>query len=412
MAIEKLNARRVETIKADGGKMLEVRDEIAAGLMLRVMSSGLKTWSFAYARSSDGRNRRARLGHFPAKSLEDARRDAAAMRRVVDDGGDPAGEAQAKKTADTFAELAGAWVKRQIEANYSEARAYDVRLMLDKDLLPALGQMKADAVTGKDIRRVLDKVLDRGSSVRANRVLSAVRAIYTWGRGQQRTAIDPTLGLAKPTKEKPRDRILSGTEIAAFWAALPRAKMSEGNRLAYRLLLATAQRESAVAEAAKMWVIPRERTKSKRDDHRVPLSALAVNILDAAFALAGDSPWVFPSVSRKGEAKPIDGHDLNKAMQRARQASIWGIPYFTTHDLRRTAATTLGDLGFEDFIIGHVLDHAGASRGTITGRVYNRAKYDPQKRQALDALGAHIETLVGIRQPATNVVAFPASASA
>ena len=52
MATEKLNARRVETVKADSGKMLELRDGVTTGLELRVMPGGMKSWSFSYTRAS------------------------------------------------------------------------------------------------------------------------------------------------------------------------------------------------------------------------------------------------------------------------------------------------------------------------------------------------------------------------
>lgn len=49
----------------------------------------------------------------------------------------------------------------------------------------------------------------------------------------------------------------------------------------------------------------------------------------------------------------------------------------------------MGELGFDDFTIGLVLNHK--SRG-ITGR-YNLAQYEPQKRRALDAWAARLRDL-------------------
>ncbi len=51
-------------------------------------------------------------------------------------------------------------------------------------------------------------------------------------------------------------------------------------------------------------------------------------------------------------------------------------------DLRRTVATRLAGLGFDDTTIGRVLNHA---RYTVTSRHYIRHDYLEQVRQALDA---------------------------
>ena len=62
-----------------------------------------------------------------------------------------------------------------------------------------------------------------------------------------------------------------------------------------------------------------------------------------------------------------------------------GVKEWTIHDLRRTAATRMADSGVQPHIIEAVLNHVSGHKGGIAG-VYNRAAYEPEKREALDTL--------------------------
>src|SRR5262249_24975110 len=73
---------------------------------------------------------------------------------------------------------------------------------------------------------------------------------------------------------------------------------------------------------------------------------------------------------------------VSKAVRRSRAAI--GIPHWTSHDLRRTAATGMADLGVAPHVIGHVLNHRAVTQGTIADQVYNRYGYDREKRQDLE----------------------------
>ncbi len=400
------------------GKRLEVRDTEAVGLELRATPSGNRSWRYHYTRPSDGKRGCISIGHYPGTSLDQARERAWELKRAVDNDKDPAAERQAKREADTVQELVDAWLLHYAEPTKADRSLIDDKSMLNKDVLPALGLMKADQVTKRDVVKMLDTVAARGVKVRPNRVLALVRSIYRWGIGRDRVVSDPTVGIAKYHKEVSRDRVLSAVEVERVWRGLDTAKMSEGSRIAMRLLLVTGQRESMVCEMSRseidfksgVWTIPKGRTKSRLGDHAVPLSPLALALIADAEKLAGDSRWLFTSQKGKGNARtgaveaddrgPITGNSLGVATRR----TDWGIPHFTVHDLRRTAASGMGDLGFGDDVIGRVLHHA---KKDVT-RIYNKSDYLPQKRTALDAWAAQLELILGIRQPQTNVVALRA----
>ncbi|MEQ1713165.1 MAG: site-specific integrase [Hyphomicrobium sp.] len=244
---------------------------------------------------------------------------------------------------------------------------------------------------------------------------------------------DPTTGLAPPiAKEKPRDRELSPDEIAHLWAALERAptqrrlapkghargeklagdgdvKMTRATALAMKLSLVTAQRIGEVAGIAiaeldlndlnPVWTVPAERSKNGRPN-RVPLSPLALQLIREARALAPNSPWLFPGAS--GLA-PMDPHAATKALGRAREAI--GLPDFRVHDLRRTAATRMAEIGINPHTISLVLNHVSARAGTVTSKVYVQYSYDREKREALGAWGARLQSIID-GNARSNVIAL------
>jgi integrase len=114
---------------------------------------------------------------------------------------------------------------------------------------------------------------------------------------------------------------------------------------------------------------------SKTDNgHRIYLNTTAREIIGKR--PKGGGP-VFKSRKTKDGIKQITVRSLTKALRRA---GHFGLASFTSHDLRRTAATHLGELGYDDFIIGVILTH---KRRGVT-KIYNRYRYDAQKREAMD----------------------------
>lgn len=371
---------------------------------------------------------------------------------------DPAAKRQARKEAVTFEELANDWIDRHGKVNKSERAVRDDQSMLKLHINPEIGSMKAIEVRKRDVIRLLDAVkakadarpgereptrqkrlsvnsarrrkpagtapAPRRMTHRPNRVFETVRAIFRWAVGRDVLQIDPTAGIAPPIKkEKARERELSPDEIRALWKALeatpterrklPKGsptgthavgatelKMTRATALAIQLALVTAQRIGEVAGIAKseldlndiapIWVIPGERTKNG-EPNRVPLSPLAVKLIKAAASLSADNKqWLFPSAA--DPKKAINPHAPTKALERSRDAL--NIENFRIHDLRRTAATGMAELGINPHTVSLVLNHISVRRGTITGKVYDRYSYDREKRDALTKWGAQVVKLL------------------
>ena len=130
--------------------------------------------------------------------------------------------------------------------------------------------------------------------------------------------------------------------------------MSEGSRIALRLLLVTAQRKSESVEApwsefdlaAGWWTIPIERAKN-RSSHRVPLSTGARALLARAKELSGESPYLFPSP--RNTNAPVGGTSIDHALHRA--LADLGLTDVIPHDLRRSAASHMTGSGISRLVL-------------------------------------------------------------
>jgi len=168
--------------------------------------------------------------------------------------------------------------------------------------------------------------------------------------------------------------------------------------IAIKLALATGQRigevtgikraEFTLSDTMPMWVVPSERSKNGHSN-RVPLSPIALKLLGEAFELAGSSDWAFPSPAG---TQPIDPHAPTKALDRARR--VIGLEDFRIHDLRLTAATRMAELGINPHTISLILNHVSARSGSITSKVYVQYSYDREKREALNAWGEELESIL------------------
>jgi integrase len=360
--------------------------------------------------------------------LEEARVRAQEERARVSRGGDPATGVQERKDAPTFRDVVGEWQRDYAKTNRTERVRKDDQSVLNLHILPGIGHLRVHSIGRRELNKLLSDAksatdgrkghLKPGHKVRRlthrpNRVFELTRTVVRWAVEQEILTANPMLGMKRPIrKEAPRERTLSPAEIQTLWSALDKVPtkqvpwkrqdgappMSRATALMMKFSLTTGQRIGEVSgialseldlnDTAPMWTIPSSRAKN-REPHRVPLSPLALQLIREARDLGGSSPWLFPSP--KGEGG-IDPHASTKALGRARAAI--GLDDFRVHDLRRTAATRMAEMGINPHTISLVLNHISIRRGTITGKVYNQYSYDREKREALIAWGARLERIV------------------
>lgn len=384
-------------------------DPSTQGLQLRVRPKGdtaSRTWLFRYRWRDEWV--RLTIGHYPGTDLVDARETAHALRRKIDEGIDPR-RARPKRNPKASplplsAAVAGG-AKHSIEFLVSEfvdrylrpkrKRPEYAERMLQADVMPHWRGRDARTIEPHEVIELLDRIVDRGSHVMANRVAAILTQLFKFGIHRRIVNTSPVQLLFRPGgKEKARERTLTDDELRAFLSDPKAATRYE--RLAHALvvLLLTGQRRGELALArwsdvdlkAKTWTIPAENSKSGRG-HVVPLSDWAVDAFRALRALAKRSVFVLPA---EGGDKPIDPKQLTRGVARCQdRMQELGIEAFTLHDLRRTCRTGLSRLRIEPHIAERVLNHA---QEKIAG-TYDLHEYLPEKRTALEKWAAHLQGL-------------------
>ena len=370
----------------------DVWEDGRTGLGLRVSPSGRKVFQFMYWR--DDKARRQTLGVYGQITLADAKIKHADAKKALEDGRDPAAEVvqnrRADRTAETVSELVDDYLEKWARPRKRSA-GEDERL-LRKDVIPRWGKRKAKDIQKKDVIALLDEVVARGAPVGANRTLACIRRMFSWAVERDILGASPCVSIKAPSPENTRDRALSDDEIRDFWRGLGNARMTESIKLAIRLILVSAQRRSEVIAAEwseidqenAVWTIPALRAKNG-ELHVVPLSPMAMSLLEAIKEIAGDSGYLFPSPL--GD-RPITPAAVSHALRKARGKI--GVDDVTPHDLRRTAATAMEALGVDRMALSKVLNHVDRS---VTGR-YDTHHYLEEKRAALERWGRKLGAII------------------
>lgn len=134
-----------------------------------------------------------------------------------------------------------------------------------------------------------------------------------------------------------------------------------------------------------VWTIPGGRTKNELT-HNVPLSEAALAII--ADQIGSDMDDDAPLFSRIGV--PIESNAISQAVRKRLQVTG---KQWQPHDIRRTVATGMAEIGIQPHIVEASLNHISGFRAGVAG-IYNRALYDKDKRNALDRWAVHLGDVV------------------
>jgi integrase len=236
-------------------------------------------------------------------------------------------------------------------------------------------------VTRRDVAAHLS-----GPPVAAARARSLLMMFYSWAMQQGLVDANPVIGTTIPDKHiRPRERVLSGDELSAIWRAC-------GNNLygkIIRLLILTGCRRQEVGSMQwreldyerRTWTIPSERTKNSRA-HTLPLPTMAWEII-ATIPRWREGEFLFGRRS---------GHSGWAQDKNALDQHV-GIAPWRLHDIRRSVATGMAEIGVQPHIVEAVLNHASGHKGGIAG-IYNKATYEREMKAALAMWADHVRSLV------------------
>lgn len=379
----KLTDRTIKALRAPQQGQIDYFDDNPRLFGVRVSQSGHRAFIVLYR--VGGMLRRLTLGTYPHLSLAAARQKAKDALHDVAHGGDPAAAKREDRRAETFGELADEYLRH---AKLNKRSWKEDERILNHDLLPAWRTRKAKTIARRDVSTLVTRIAeDRESPIMANRTFALARHMFAFALEREIVPGNPCAGMKRPAVEQSRDRILSDDELRSLWKALPALPKWFG--VAVKLYLFTAQRHNEVLKMHRAeldldtgwWTIPASRTKNGMI-HRVPLTAYTHEVLTDWLQSSPDSEWTFPSPRRDGPLATVQ-----KPFGLLRDTV--GLD-FTTHDLRRTASSTMTrfDVGRED--VSRVLNHLPRD---VTG-IYDRHTYDRQKRRALEKLTTELLKIV------------------
>lgn len=330
--------------------------------------------------------------HFSDKpcTVENARREAEWARAEVNSGRAPEPVVRHVEADALFEKVAADWVRRE-QYGKQRANAKRVENCIANHLTPVLGGRPIGTIKRAELVRLVDKIADECGKGAARNAKEALSGIFKFALRTGRDGIEtnPMTDTPAPYEYVSRDRVLSADERRTVWDAAGHLGYPWGPFVQVLMLLCQRRGETSKMEWPEVdlekatWTIPAAKSKSRRE-HVVPLPAQAVAIL-------ADLPR--PKVVRMGEpqfvfsceaGKPIAGfqHGMRHLLDLTGPMKEWHF-----HDLRRTGATGMAELGVDRFIIGRVLNHADSS---VTG-VYDRYAYLAEKRAALQQWADAVE---------------------
>jgi integrase len=396
----RLTVKNVEAMRP-GADRREIPDSHMPGLYLIVQPSGAKAWAIRYRHH--GQTRKHTLGSFPAVDLKTARVLGGKALRAAAEGRDPGREKILARAAeaDSVDRIIEEFLDRHVRRSNRPRSAQETERLLRQHVLPRWRGRMVHEITRRNVLDVLDRVVDGGAPIAANRVFAAVRKLFNWAVSRDIIAASPCAGVKPLTAERARDRVLSDDELRLVWAAADKLGGTFGPLV--KLLALTGQRRDEVAGMrreeldldARLWTLPAGRTKNDKP-HEVALSSAAIAVLKSVPRVT-DSPFVLTT----NGAAPASGYSKNKRRLDALLPA--DMPAWRLHDLRRTCASGMARLGINLPVIEKCLNHVSGSFGGIVG-VYQKHSFADEKRHAFEAWGSYVVAALVEGKPASKVV--------
>jgi len=370
------------------------------GLRLRITGNGTCTWVLGI-RDKQGKPRRFTLGQYPGLKLAATRKAAQAMRqKVKHEGADPIAQqreqrkaAKVKQKANTLATLLDLYQRQK----GSKLRSWpEYRRSIGNVFSGFLETALPDLKLG-DLQLTVDK---HKAQAEASLAVRCLRPVLKWAAAPGRQYVPAELAaISPPASVQRRDRVLAREELAKLLPVLEASEKPYAAALRFMLLTLLRREEACGATwgdvdlQAGTLTIPAERSKNKQP-HVVPLSRQALELVRARKPLKPEAEaeaLIF--CTSTGEALGNWDRETKK-LQTTSGTSNWH-----RHDLRRTGATMLGEMGELPDIIEAALNHV--SIRSPLAATYNRARYRPQVAAALQRLA---DALDGIEQGGAKVI--------
>jgi integrase len=284
-------------------------------------------------------------------------------------------------------------VERYLAAKKDVLRSESFRVAkcyLQGDYFKPLHNMPVAEIELQHVAPCLGAIIKKRSSHTANAARVALSTLFSWAMAEGLCGPrprNPVVGTNVPRPNEPRDRVLTDAELNAIWKA---SGDDDFGRVVRLLILTGCRRQeigglrwSEVDFQKRVLMLPAERVKNKHA-HILPLPDTALAIIKAMPRVIGKDTMFGAGEAGVSfwPAKPSFDARLGDAVE------PWRI-----HDLRRTAATGMADIGVMPHVIEQLLNHRGGHRNGVAA-IYNRSTYDSECRAAVEKWAKRVEEVV------------------
>jgi integrase len=376
------------------------------GLFVEVLASGTKTWRYSYG--FNGKRTKVTIGTYPTISIKAARNAHDGLRATLATGIDPARKKQVDRIerksevakTQTFETFARVWFAEKMALATARTQKQNLGWLVN-DVFPQIGAIPLGEVHASDVLKLLEGM--RNTPTKATNVQAILERVYQYAAQKLLVTYNPATPMkgliAKPKATSYRP--LSVAEIGTFVESVRTCNAHPGTRIAVEFLMLTAVRKDNACKARwahidlekRTWTIPGRTVGGNGfmkmpEAHTVYLSDQALALLARARELSATSEWVFPSVFLR--STPMAECSINHLLSRLKAAGSCPSD-FAPHGLRSTFSTLANECGIVPDVVEVCLAHQ--ERNTVRA-VYNRAKYAPQCKEALQWYANRIDQIV------------------
>jgi integrase len=396
-----MNNKQIDALIRKGEPVMLAID---TGLYLRI-ARGKPSWVIKYS-VANKRSQIALPEAYPHCSIAQAKKRAAEIRSQVNTGVDPKStrKREQQEVIRKVDDLFDDWYKNDIEKRLKHP-SIPLRIYR-KELKKDIGELAIQDVNPRDIRTIIQRIMDSGRSSTANQALMYAKQLFRHAVKLNLIIYNPAQAFTQSDAggvSEGRSRALSLEELSKVFKVFSDHSdiFTRDNYLACSLLLLLGVRKGELISARwqdfdikkKLWNMPAENKTGVAIT--IPLPPASIKWFEELHMRACGSDYLFPSRRSSKRRAYISDDTLNHALAKLFGKKVdgnkqpyenllgnAGIEHFTIHDLRRTCRSLLASLGVQGHIAERCLNHK--LKG-VEG-IYNRHDYLAERKEALDKL--------------------------
>lgn len=356
------------------------------GLVAVAGLSGKVSWVYRYRFGE--KQKRLKIGSYPAYSLIEARDKATEHRRILEDGNDPKLKLSGKTETVTIDLCRDEWLEKYVSTLATKTQTLyksNANKYMTLDKFP----YDVQKARFEEWIAYFDGVASESSRVNSAQMLKTIKSMLRWCKRRgfitHSKAIDIEIKAVGKNSEVGQ-RTLEMKEIAKIWIEVTRSKATPAIKAAVKLLILFGARNTEIREAKldefdldnMLWTLPKERSKTRKVLKR-PISRMAVEIIKELEMVYSGSEYLIPGAHMHSA---MTVHSLNRFVTR-----LWGklhlsekMEKFIPHDFRRTISTRLSEKDVLPHVSERMLGHE--LQGVMA--IYNKHDWIEDQRKAYD----------------------------